>query len=122
MAALPTLPGLPGNLVMLEHINITVGEAWCAELEALWFGVLGAARDPRTKTVLERMYGEEEAAARGLVWANFGVQQVVVVVVVEEGWCHTWPRCTCPASPGAPTGGSQGSRPGPHARRSGAQA
>jgi len=76
MAALPTLPGLPGTLVMLEHINITVGEAWGAELEALWFGVLGAARDPRTKAVLERMYGEEEAAARGLVWANFGVQQV----------------------------------------------
>jgi len=73
---LPEIPAASGNLVMLEHVNITVGERWDDDMTRFWYKVMGAARDTRTQEILDRMYGgTDEAGTRDLRWANFGFQQ-----------------------------------------------
>merc|ERR1711971_874564 len=73
---LPEIPAASGNLVMLEHVNITVGERWEDDMTRFWYKVMGAARDTRTQEILDRMYGgTDEAGTRDLRWANFGFQQ-----------------------------------------------
>merc|ERR1719204_2779169 len=56
-ADLPEIPTASGNLVMLEHVNLTVGERWEDDMTKFWYG------------------GTDEAGSRDLRWANFGFQQ-----------------------------------------------
>ena len=39
MVTVPILQESPGSLVMLEHVNITVGEVWTQQMDDFWFQV-----------------------------------------------------------------------------------